>query len=115
MLSWDIWYAALLTRMSPPELVDGPSHELFAVGLLADVARHRDPAAASLLDDLDRLLGIGVLVEVGHDDVGSLAGERERHGPSDPTVGTRDERGLALETGAPDVGVLAVVGPRLHL
>ena len=70
--------------------------------------------APGLLHHLRGLVGILMLLKVGDQHVGSLAGEGQRDRPADATVGTRDERHFTLEAAASAVALRAVVRPRLH-
>ena len=98
------------------EHLDRLQHDPVARFPLAEVGLVRHALATGGLDQLDRLLGIRLLLgHEGEGDVGTLAGERDRHRAADAGVATGDERPLALEAAVALVGVLAVVGPRLHL
>ena len=80
-----------------------------------DVAADQEGLAARLLDVALDLLGVGVLAEVADQDIGTLAGVRDRHRPADPGVGAGDHRDLALELAGALVAVLAAVRDRSHL
>ena len=56
-----------------------------------------------------------VLVEVGDQHVGALAGEGDGHRAADAAVAAGDEGGLALELAAADVALFAEIGRRRHL
>jgi hypothetical protein len=91
-------------------------HDPVARVPLAEVGLVRHTLASRGLDQLDRLLGIRLLLgHEGEGDVGALPGERERHRATDAGVATGDECSFALEAAMALVGVLAVVRPRLHL
>lgn len=63
---------------------------------IADVAGDQQRLSSGALDELLRLRGIFVLVEIGDRDIGSLACVRQRDRPADPTV-TTGNQGLALD------------------
>src|SRR5258707_7319 len=66
---------------------------------------------------LDQLLGLArvlVLVPVRDEDVGPFAREREGDRSPDAAVGAGHDRRLVLQSAEALVGLLAVVGTRLH-
>ena len=75
-----------------------------AVRFLGDVAGSQHGLPPRLAHDPGRLLGIGILVQIGDEDVGALAGEGQRHRAADAAVTTGDERDSCLASGrAPDM------------
>ena len=82
---------------------------------VGEVAADEHRPAAGLLDVARGLLGVVVLVEVGDDDVGALAGEGDRDRAADAAVGAGDDRRLAFEPPGPLVRALAVVGLGLEV
>ena len=98
-----------------PELAERAVDQTLRMRAVADVARHRDAAPAGVFDEARGLGGVLVLVEVGRQDVGALACERDRDRPPDPRVGAGDQRHLVLEAAVADVALLAVVGERAHV
>ena len=90
-------------------------HERVAVLAIADVARDRQAAPARILDEPPRLLGVLVLLPVRAQHVGALARVGERHRAADARVGTGDQGDPVGQAAVPDVGLLAVVGERLHV
>ena len=92
------------------------SYYVPALLLDPDVAGNGHRPLASILDDPDRLLRVGLLgFEVGDDHVRALAGERQRHRPADTRVPARYNGDLALQLASTPVGRLAVVRGGLHL
>ena len=65
-----------------------------AVRGLGHVAGDQHRLAAGLLDELGGVLGVVVLVEVGDQHVGTLAGEGDRHRAADAAVAAGDHRAL---------------------
>src|SRR5215216_3674163 len=89
--------------------------EIAAMLRLGDITLDQAGLAARFLHVALDLLGVGVLAEVGDQDIGTLAGVRDRHGPSDPGVRSGDHRDLALELSRSLVAVLAAVRDGSHL
>ncbi len=81
---------------------------------LRDVAGSQHCLLPGLAYHPRRLLGIGVLVEVGDKDVGALPGEGEGHGAADAAVASGDESDLAVQSAMTLVRVLPVVGTGRH-
>src|SRR4051812_44937430 len=98
-----------------PELLHRPVDDRPAVGLFLDVARDGDAFPAGGLDHPGGLLRVGLLAQVGDEDVGPLAGEGQRHGPADAAVAAGDDCGLSFELARPFVALLAIVRLRVHL
>src|SRR5919112_979323 len=71
--------------------------------------------APGILDEPPRLGGVLVLLPVRAQDIGALAGERERDGAADAGVASGDERDPVREAVMTGVAALAVVGERLHV
>ena len=82
---------------------------------IAQVAAHLHGLAPGGLDQLGRLGGVLVLVEVGDEHVGALARERQRDRAADPAVAAGHDGGEALELAAAPVALLAVIGGRPQL
>ncbi len=111
--SWLIWKAALLTRTSTrPNSSTAFGMIVLAVRAVGEVAGHQHAPAAGLLDVARGVLRVLVLVQVGDQDVGALAGEGDRDGPADAAVAAGDDRGLAGQPPRAAVALLAVVGLR---
>src|SRR5205085_466496 len=70
---------------------------------------------ARLLDVAGGLLRVLVLVEIGDEDVGALAGEGDGDRAADAGIGAGDDRRLAGQLAGPAVALLPVVGLRGHL
>ena len=83
--------------------------------LVLDVPGHQHRLAARLLHPARRLAGVLVLVEVGDQDVGTLAGEGDGDGAADPGVAAGDDGGTPAQPAAALVALLAMVGPGVHL
>jgi hypothetical protein len=79
------------------------------------VAGHEHGASAGLLDQPRGVLGVLVLVEIGDEDVGPLAGVGDGHGTADAAVAAGDDGRLALESAGAPVAVLSAVRSRGHL
>ena len=90
-VSWLIWNAALFTRTST---LPNSSTALGMIVLRAPGRRCRRATSThlppGLLDELRGVLRVLVLVEVGDQDVGALAGEGDGHGPADAAVAAGD-------------------------
>src|SRR5262249_26060278 len=56
-----------------------------------------------------------MLVEIADQHIGALAREGDGDGAANAGIGAGDQRGAALELSGAFVGVLAVIGTRLHL
>ncbi|GAB4107119.1 hypothetical protein GCM10028790_61380 [Micromonospora taraxaci] len=85
--------------------------------LVGDVTAYRDAPPAGLLDQANRLPGVGVLllVEIRDEDVRALPGEGDGDRPADPRVTAGDQRPLAVELAAAPVRLFPVVRLRVHL
>ena len=60
-----------------------------------DVTREQDGFAAGVLDQALGLLGVLMLAEIGDQDVGALARERDGHRAADAAFAAGDDRFLA--------------------
>src|SRR3954451_2673993 len=83
--------------------------------LFGDIARRNHSVPTGLAYDPRGLLGIGVLVQVGDEDVGTLTREGQRHRTTDAAVTAGDERHFSLQAAMPLVRLLAVIGTGGHL
>jgi len=82
-------------------------------------SQHRAAAghrfATGLFDPARGLLRVVMLVEIADQHIGALAREGDGDGAANAGIGAGDQRGAALELPGAFVGVLAVIGTRLHL
>jgi hypothetical protein len=84
--------------------------------LIRDVAGDEHDVAAGLLDPARGLAGVVFLLrQVGDQNIGTFAGERDGDRPADSGVPAGDYRGAALELATAFVRLLAMVGPGRHL
>ena len=99
------WGRAALVRKTFPKMLVREvrsSHRLLAEGLVADVAWQGQAAAALGLDQLDRLVGVGVLLgQVADGHVRPLAGEQHGHRPADAAVPAADQGDLPASLPVP--------------
>ena len=65
-----------------------PGDEVAAVLGLGHVAGYEHGPSAGVLDQPCGVLGVGVLVQIGDEDVGAFASVGDGHGPTDPAVST---------------------------
>jgi hypothetical protein len=72
------------------ELFDCSLDDRPAMFGFAQIASDEHGLATFLLDQRLHLLGVVVLIEIGDQDVGTLARVSDRHGPTDATIGTGD-------------------------
>src|SRR5215217_7356648 len=98
-----------------PQLLHRRCDEITAMLGLGDITLDQARLAAGFLHVALDLLGVRVLAEVSDQDIGTLPGVRDRHGPSDPGVRASDHRYLALELSRALVAVLAAVRDGSHL
>jgi hypothetical protein len=89
--------------------------EIAAMLGLGDIALDQTGLAARFLHVALDLFGVGVLAEVGDQNVGTLTGVGDRHSPPDPGVRAGDHRDLALELSRALVAVLAAIRDGSHL
>jgi len=97
------------------ELADRLVHDRPAMRGVLDVAREQDGFAAGVLDQALGLIGILMLAEIGDQHVGTLARKRQRHRAADAAVAAGDDRLPAGQPPRAFVGLLAVIGDRIHL
>ena len=71
----DLERAVVDQDVEAAEAVHGGGDDVAAMGGVADVAGDLEGLAAGLLDVADGVVGILLLVEIGEDHVGALAGE----------------------------------------
>ena len=96
------------------ERLERGGDDLAAVRGVRDIAVDQHGLAAGLLHQRGGVLGVVVLVEVGDQHVGALAGVGDRHRPSDAAVAAGDHRGLAGQLAGSAIAVLAAVRPGSH-
>lgn len=98
-----------------PERGDGALDERAALLLVPDVAEDGDRPAAGLFDQPNGLVGLFLLLgEVRQHHVRALAGVRQGDRAADAGVASRDDRLPAVEQAGAAVGLLTVVGRRVH-
>src|SRR5215203_2135050 len=97
------------------QLLHRSRDEIAAMLRLGDITLDQAGLAARFLHVALHLLGVRVLAEVRDQDIGTLAGVRDRDGPSDPRVRSGDHRDLALELSRALVAFLAAVRDGSHL
>jgi hypothetical protein len=79
-------------------------------------ARDKHDPAAGLLDPARGLAGVVLLLgQVRDQDIGTFAGEGDRHRAADTGIAAGDDRGAALELATAFVRLLAMVGLGRHL
>jgi hypothetical protein len=79
------------------------------------VTGHQHHPSAGLLDQPGGVLGVLVLVQIGDEDVGALAGVGDGHGAPDAAVAAGDNGRLAFESAGAPVAVLSAVRSWGHL
>ena len=79
-----------------------------------DVARQQHAFASGLFHQPLGLTGVVIFVIVAHQNVGTLARERQRHGASDAAIGSGNDRLFARKASGAFVGGFAIVGRRVH-
>jgi hypothetical protein len=97
-----------------PELANGPIDQLLAMLFALNVTGDQHCAASSFTHDTRGFSGVRVRVEIGNQDIGALSREGKGDCPSDPTVGSRHERGATFEAPRPLVRIFAVIRRRDH-
>jgi hypothetical protein len=80
-----------------PEAIDGPLDGFVAELRRADIAPQQQAVASFLLDELFRLLGVLVLLEIDDGDFRALAREEDARRPADTAIAAADQRDLTLE------------------
>jgi len=96
------------------ESLDAFPDDVLAVFLAADIAGQAKGLAAGFGDEALGFCSVFLLVEIRDHHVGALAGEGKRHGPADAAIGAGDNSGEILKQRVTGVGVLSVVGHRVH-
>ncbi len=88
--------------------------ELPAEFLLADIAGQRQTAPPGLLDQPFRLGRIGMLLQVGDDQIRPFAGEGDGHRAADAAVAAGEDRDLIGQLAAAAIALFAGLRLRLH-
>src|SRR5690606_3872683 len=96
------------------EFADRTVDHTAAVGRVGQVAGNQHTSASRIGDKLRHLGGVVVLVQVGDQHIGSLAGVGDRHRPADPAVPAGDHRAFAGEFARSAVTGLTAVRDRIH-
>ena len=66
------------------EFLHSAVDERLAISFIRNIPRHQDRAAAGLFNPVLGLLRVIVLLQIGDQDIGTLARESDRHGSADP-------------------------------
>ena len=82
---------------------------------VGEVAAVRAGLPSFGLDELDRVAGVVVFLQVGDGDIGALLGEGDRDRATDTRVAARDEGGLAGQQIAAAIVAHLVPGAFAHL
>src|SRR5262249_22506978 len=96
------------------ELLERALHQPPAMPRIGDVARYPYRPPARLLDPAGGLCGILVLLAVGDQHIGALAGEGDGDRTADAGIAAGDDGRLAMQPAAAAIALLAVIGLRVH-
>ena len=101
-------------HIDPAEFSSGTVDYRAAVSRLGQVTAYQYTFAPGVLNEAGHLGGILVLVEIGDQHVGALAGIGDGHGTTDTAVASCDHRALTRQPTRAAVAVLAAVRNGTH-